>query len=278
VDNPNSQRVAARLQKVAQERKTSYNMVVTEYLLECIVRRLTSARDLATKATFKGGYVCARVYNSPRYTTDLDLTIRGISSTDAVAKAIALLQQPDFDDGAWFKHQNVIDLVTQGDYGGTRIVARGGLGSPPTKVSKSQVFHVDIGVNDAVSPPAVTQTTPSLAGSESFNWTVYAVETVIAEKLHTMIARGSENSRSRDVFDIHLLIDQCDIKTLKAALKATFTHRETAIPGSFCDTLAALDRTTLERGWTKVMGNATQTRSFDVTFDELLQKLRDLKL
>lgn len=217
------QKIPIRLRKVAQERNVAYNMVVTEYLLECIVRRLVSAKDLASKTTFKGGYVCARVYKSPRYTTDIDLTIHGISADEALQQAILLLEQP-FEDGAWFQRQNVIDLTMQGEYGGMRIVTRGGLGKKPTNPSKRQIFHVDIGINDAISPAASELTTDSLSGVGSFNWKVYAVETVVAEKLHTMIDRGSENSRSRDIFDANLLLKQCDLQTLKSSLATTFNH------------------------------------------------------
>lgn len=269
--------VKARLRKCAQDRGIAYNMVATEYLLECMVRRLVAAKDFATKTTFKGGYVCARVYNSPRYTTDVDLTIRGISADEAVAKSISLFARPT-NDGAWFQHEAVTDLLTQGEYGGVRIVLRGGLGKSPANLSRSQIFHIDIGINDAVSPPALEKQTHSLAGAGSFHWTVYAVETIVAEKLHTMIDRGSENSRSRDVFDINLLLDQCDMHTLKSSLTATFSHRETDLPKSFSNKITSIDRSLLSRGWTKVMEDATTQKNFDETFDELLMKLKKLGL
>ncbi len=274
-DSSNLQRIKRKLKKLSEERKIDYNMVVTEYLLECVVRRLVTAKDLASKATFKGGYVCVRVYNSPRYTTDVDLTIRGISADKAVAKSISLIEQ-QADDGAWFQHQEVVDLLTQGEYGGMRIVTRGGLGTPPKDAKRSQIFHIDIGINDAISPPPIETISNSLAGIGSFNWMVYSVETVVAEKLHTMIDRGSENSRSRDVFDINLLIDQCDKATLKSSIAATFSHRETSLPQSMSVALTTLDRTVMSRGWRKVMENAATDKSFDETFEEMLLKLKTL--
>jgi len=271
------QEITTKLRNLAQERNVAYNMVVTEYLLECVVRRLVAAKDLASKVTFKGGYVCARVYNSPRYTTDIDLTIHGISAEVALKKAISLLEQPT-NDGAWFLRQNVVDLTTQGEYGGVRIVTRGGLGSKPANPARSQIFHVDIGINDAVSPAAPELTTYSLAGNDRFTWKVYAVETVVAEKLHTLVDRGSENSRSRDIFDINLLLPQCDAVTLKSALVVTFAHRETPLPASIGKMLSTLDRSLLKRGWTKVMINANTEKTFDKTFDELIRKLNNLQI
>lgn len=269
--------VTARLRKVAQERKVAYNMIVTEYLLECVVRRLVVAKNLASKTVFKGGYVCARVYNSPRYTTDIDLTIRGISAEKAVSIAVSIIEK-SADDGAWFQHQKVVDLLTQGEYGGMRIVTRGGLGKQPANPSKSQIFHIDIGINDAISPEASDLTTDSLAGVGSFNWKVYAVETVVAEKVHTMVDRGSENSRSRDIYDINLLLPQCDGETLKTSLATTFTHRQTPLPASISEIFSSQDTSLLRRGWAKVMNNATTEKTFAETFDELIQKLQALEL
>lgn len=153
-------------------------------------------------------------------------------------------------------------------------MVRGGIGEQPVDTSRCQIFHIDIGINDSIFPEAIEQELDSLAGFASFNWTVYAVETVVAEKLHTMVDRGWENSRSRDIFDIHLLLQQCDPDTLKSSVGVTFKHRKTAIPEFIGETLSSLDVSLLKRGWTKVMDLAPTAKSFD----SIIDKLRELNL
>ena len=270
------QEIILRLQKVARQRSVPFNRIATEYLIECLVRRLTASEDLANKAVFKGGYVALRVYNSPRYTTDLDLSIRNISIDSAIAKARTLIEQDTGNDGVWFKCQNIMDLTAQGEYGGKRIVAKGGIGNPRASISKSQTFHVDIGIGDAVVPEARNELTPSLIGQEDFRWRVYSVETLVSEKLHALITRGSDNSRSRDIFDIYLLLDLCEAGQLYDSLMATFRSRGDALPASIIEVIVGIDNSLLKRGWSKVVATTEIDLGFDEAFRGVTEKLRIL--
>ncbi|NRA47414.1 MAG: nucleotidyl transferase AbiEii/AbiGii toxin family protein [Oligoflexales bacterium] len=62
-----------------------------------------------------------------------------------------------------------------------------------------------------------------MLGSSSVSWLVYPIETIVAEKLHCLIMRGSSNSRSKDIFDLFFYLDKCDSKILEKALHATFS-------------------------------------------------------
>ena len=59
----------------------------------------------------------------------------------------------------------------------------------------------------------------------------YNIETVLAEKLESMIARTITNTRMRDFYDVYLLTkiysEVIDYKILNLALKATSTKRNT---------------------------------------------------
>ena len=60
-------------------------------------------------------------------------------------------------------------------------------------------------------------------------WT-YNIETLLAEKLETIMARGTVNTRMRDFLDIHLISNQesFDNAVLKKAFLATSDKRNTA--------------------------------------------------
>lgn len=76
---------------------------------------------------------------------------------------------------------------------------RARLGSARIKV------QVDVGIGDAVEPPAEWIDYPSLLDLPRPRLRAYRPETVVAEKLHTMVVLGAANSRMRDFFDIHAL-------------------------------------------------------------------------
>jgi hypothetical protein len=51
--------------------------VETVFLIERLVARLIADKKLSQNLVFKGGFVGLRVYDSPRYTIDLDALLIG---------------------------------------------------------------------------------------------------------------------------------------------------------------------------------------------------------
>lgn len=87
---------------------------------------------------------------------------------------------------------------------------------------------VDIGFGDVVSPCPMAIDFPLLLPNiPSVNLQAYSLETVVAEKFHTMIDRDETNSRMKDFFDCYQLLTQRNLsdETLFEAIKATFDNR-----------------------------------------------------
>jgi len=57
----------------------------------------------------------------------------------------------------------------------------------------------------------------------------YNLETILAEKIETVLSRGIANTRPRDFYDIHILFSlhetECDPAILRNALDLTATNR-----------------------------------------------------
>jgi hypothetical protein len=268
-----AQAITAKLSELARTQDKPYDKLLTIFLLERAVARLVSDRTLARCLTFKGGYVSVRVYNSPRFTTDIDAVLHGLDQASAVEKIHEQMALP-FGDGAWFRYEEKQKLVTQSEYGGWRLVFRGGLGNPPEKFSRAQIIDIDIGIGDPVTPAPRLIETESLVGNDSLLWQVYPVETILAEKLHTLVTRGSANSRARDVYDISLLLPQADDVTLKNALQATFNYRGHILSDGLADILQSMDTGLLKRGWASAVGHISGVRGFNETWHDLVINLK----
>ena len=179
--------------------------LVTSLLIERLVVRLVSEVKLQNTLIFKGGFVGLRVYESPRYTVDLDaLLIR--SNIDATLDLCRTAAEADLQDGVWFQFEDQIDLATQGEYGGIRQVYRAGIGEVLKNIKKAQIIHFDLGVGDPVTPGPIAATTQTLLSGETMSWSVYPIETIIAEKLHAVVVRGGANSRSKDIHDLAIFL------------------------------------------------------------------------
>ncbi|MCX6119246.1 MAG: nucleotidyl transferase AbiEii/AbiGii toxin family protein [Proteobacteria bacterium] len=266
-----------RLTERSNKRGQPYDKLQTLFFLERAAVRLIADTTLAKNLVFKGGFVSVRVYNSPRYTIDLDATLRGLERKEAESRIIESMSKPS-QDGVWFSFDKLETTVHQGTYGGTRFVFRSGFDPMPASTAKCQVINIDIGTGDPVTPKPTINTTESEIAGDMLTWQVYPPETIIAEKLHTISKLGAINSRSKDIFDIHLLCNQANPIDLQAALAATFAFRGDKLPPSLSQQLSKTDRTMLKKGWQSAAGYLGAHVDFDTAFEEVVSWLEKNRL
>jgi nucleotidyltransferase AbiEii toxin of type IV toxin-antitoxin system len=221
--------VQVRLGRHARAIDADPNLVLARYGTERFLYRL-SRSPYAERFVLKGALLLlVWLGETFRPTRDADLLgfgdISGESIAEMFRECCTLDVEPDgvvFDPGA----VGVAPIRAEDVYGGQRAIIRARLGSARIKV------QVDIGIGDAVEPPAEWLEYPSLLDLPRPRLRAYRPETVVAEKLHTMVALGAINSRMRDFFDVHALAarESFDGATLVRAVRATFERRRTAIP------------------------------------------------
>lgn len=226
---------------------------------------------------FKGGFVGLRVYDSPRYTVDVDaLVIR--ADVDSILELAREKAEVDIDDGVWFRFEEQVDLTTQGEYGGIRQIYRAGIGEVLKNLKKAQAVHFDVGIGDPITPgPLVIETPSLLSHDEALSWSVYPVETIIAEKLHALIVRGSINSRAKDVYDLAAFLPKANAEILGKALVRCFTYRSTDLPKSFTKILSEIDTKSLERGWTSATASIPDRPQFKATFERIISLIGEIE-
>jgi predicted nucleotidyltransferase component of viral defense system len=268
--------IRQRLANLSAQRKVQYSNLETAFLLERLVARIVATTSLQSAIVFKGGFVSLRVYDSPRYTIDLDalLVKSNLEKTLSDVKAAA---ERDISDGVWFQFESQIDLKTQGEYGGVRQVYRSGLGEKLKNLSKAQVINFDLGIGDPVTPGPRKLKIKSLLSEEELSWSVYPVETIIAEKVHALIANGDFNSRSKDVFDLSIFLDEANPKNLNSAIQNTFKFRGTDVPKSIAEVLSSLRTDRLEKGWKSATASIAGAPGFREAFQSVISKLRQLE-
>lgn len=93
-----------------------------------------------------------------------------------------------------------------------------------------QPVSVDIGFGDVVTPYPLPLDYPLLLEElPAVELNAYSLETLIAEKFHTMVVRDESNSRMKDFFDVYYIFrnHQADKELLREAIINTFNNRET---------------------------------------------------
>ncbi len=249
-----------------------YENLLTAFLIERLLARIVSSEALRNSLVFKGGFVGMKIYESSRFTVDLDALLLK-SNIKQTLERVREAAESSLGDGVWFHYEEQIDLETQGEYGGFRQVYRGGVGPKLKNIKKAQIVNFDLGIGDPVVPGPTKAKTEAIISGEELSWSVYPVESIIAEKLHALVALGAANTRSKDVFDLAVFLPQADKKTLVAAFKKCFEYRSTELPESFTDALKALDTKALERGWKTAVASISKPPTFQEAFATVLSEL-----
>lgn len=269
--------VRQKLVNLSHDLGIPYQNLETAFMLERLVARLVGDEILHRHLVFKGGFVGLRVYDSLRYTVDVDALVVK-ANVDSTLERTREKAESDMQDGVWFRFEDQVDLSTQGEYGGIRQVYRAGIGEVLRDIKKARVVHFDVGIGDPVTPGPLAIETPSLLSPrESLSWSVYPIETIIAEKLHALITRGDINSRAKDVYDLAAFLPKANAKILGEALELCFSHRSTEVPKDFSATLQSIDTKSLERGWLSATASVPDRPEFKTTFEAMAQLIGDLE-
>jgi predicted nucleotidyltransferase component of viral defense system len=119
------------------------------------------------------------------------------------------------------------------------------------------------------------QLVPLLPQSDDLSWKVLPLEYIFAEKLQTMVLRGSQNSRGKDVYDMSLLSSELyDLNALETAIKDVFKKRSTDLPKNLQSFVRELNYDMLRQSWSAV--KLKNPKSFDQSMFELTEFLGKL--
>ena len=223
--------IRARLKQHPDTSKQDFNLTLTQYGLERLLYRL-SVSEHAPNFLLKGALLFQLWYGeSHRPTRDADLLGFGPDEVPTLVGVFRSICSIAVDDGIVFDPESVAGTEIRKDagYGGVRIDLRA------TLDGARQALQVDIGFLDAVTPEAQPITYPTLLTDvPAPTLRAYPKATVVAEKLHAVAVLGMTNTRMKDFFDLWVLLHDTalDDAELQRAIEATFTRRQTAMPGT----------------------------------------------
>lgn len=219
--------VRDRLSKVAEQSKINFQLLLIRYFQERLLYRL-SISDIRNNFCLKGGaLVYALKHDTSRPTLDLDfLGIQLAAEHEVIRQKFELLCAIQYElDGVVLDATSIAtsEITKEGKYPGIRVKLTGQLGNI------RQLLQIDIGFGDVITPGPVVMQYPTILDMEAPELKAYSTETVIAEKFEAMIDLGEVNSRMKDFYDLHNLLQPgtYDQSILEEAIKATFHNRET---------------------------------------------------
>ena len=215
----------AKIRNIAKQKNIPAQVILQNYMFERLLVRLAES-EYKDKFVLKGGMLVAAIVGlDNRATMDLDTTLKSLPLTpEAITGALQAVCSIESDDDVTFEVGTVTPIRDDDIYGGYRVMLNAKYDTILTPLS------IDVSTGDAITPNPVEYTFSEIYDDEkSYRLWAYNIETVMAEKVETILRRGVFNTRPRDFYDAYILAttQKFDKALFAEALKATAAHRGT---------------------------------------------------
>ncbi len=213
----------AKIKNYAKNNNIAAQVVLQNYMFERFLVRLSES-EYREKFVIKGGMLIAAIVGlDTRTTMDLDTTLKNLPLTeDKVFEAVKSVGSIDLGDGVNFEVISILPIRKDDRYGGFCVRINAVYDTITTPLS------IDVSTGDVITPSAVQYEFSGIFDDElCIRLWGYNIETIMAEKLETVLSRGIFNTRPRDFYDIFILgtTQKYDKVLLETALSATAEHR-----------------------------------------------------
>ena len=218
----------AIIKNLAKEKHISAQLVMQNFMLERLLERI-SVSKYQQNFILKGGFlIAAMVGLDTRATMDMDTTIKGLPVNEqTIREMFGEICRIELDDDVSFSFRSIGEIREGDEYTGYRVSLLANY--PPMAVP----LKLDITTGDRITPKEIEYRFKLLLENRSISVLAYNLETIMAEKLETVISRGDQNTRPRDYYDIYILTklqySNINIERLKKALSATTEKRGSSI-------------------------------------------------
>ena len=216
--------VKAKIKNKAGGSSDKSQIMLRIYLMERLLERVSLSR-YRDNFVLKGGLLVSSLVGvDMRSTMDIDTTVKSLPlNKSAIQKILEEIMAIGLEDGVLFRITKVQDIMEGHAYEGVRFMI------DCTMDKLKQTIKMDISTGDEITPGAIEYKLPLIIEDRSIDLWAYNLETLLAEKLETIMVRAEANTRMRDFYDICVLLEQdaetIDRDTMKAAFYATCKKR-----------------------------------------------------
>jgi len=264
----------AKIRNIAKQKNIPAQVILQNYMFERLLVRL-SMSEYKEKFVLKGGMLVAAIVGlDNRATMDMDTTLKNLPLTpEAIRTALEDICNTSCEDDVCFDVGKIAPIRDDDLYGGYRVMLNAKFETLVTPLS------IDVSTGDVITPNAIPYTFTEIFNDDvSYELWAYNIETVMAEKVETILRRGVFNTRPRDYYDVYILTttQEYDKALFADALKATAKHRGTT--NQIADISGILknleESTELKSRWDKYRKQFAYAK--EIEYEKILQALNSL--
>ena len=251
--------------------------LIRKYVMERFLARVAQSK-YQNNFILKGGMlISAIVGEDARSTMDIDTTVQSLPLTNEdIQRIINEIASIDLGDNLTFTLSKTETIRDDFDYPGVRVTLK------VIFEKLKETVNIDISTGDEITPSAVQFTYPMMFEQEKIRIWSYNLETLMAEKIQTVLARSVTNTRMRDLYDIYILWnlenDSIDRKLLRDAYKATAHSRNTE--GLINDTEQIMEDIAISEHMEMLWDNYKKSNSYvgDLSWNDVLDIVTNIVL
>lgn len=261
-----------RIKNLAKQKNADARILMRIYMMERFLERI-SVSEYKDNFIIKGGMLVASMVGvSLRSTMDIDTSLKNQELSEEEARRIVdEIRQIDIHDGVYFEIKDVSGIMDEMEYPGVRFTMNAVMGKLATPIK------IDISTGDIITPRAIKYSYKLLLEERNISLWTYNLETIFAEKLQTVLARGVLNTRMRDYYDISILLSvyekDIDTSVLREAFYATCEKRKSVkLRSESNEILAKLnDNTRLQELWRAYQKKYTYAK--DISYEKIIEDI-----
>ena len=274
MSNAKAMSLKAKIRNIAKTKNIPAQVILQNYMFERFLNRL-SASEYKEKFVLKGGMLVAAIVGiDNRATMDLDTTLKNLPLTpEAIEKALKEIFTIDLNDDVSFSLKGISPIREDDIYGGYRVALDAVYETIVTPMT------IDVSTGDVITPNAVKYDFTSIFDDElTFEVRAYNIETVLAEKVETILRRSVFNTRPRDFYDACILIttQNFDKAVFAEALDKTIEPRGTRNQiNDFDSTMEVISESAdLQRMWSNYQSQFSYAK--DISFKDTCDAIKGL--
>lgn len=211
--------------KLAKDSGLTQLELYQRFMFERILERI-SVSKYNENFILKGGLLLSAMLGiNSRSTRDMDISIKGIDvSQEKMLKILNEILSIDINDKVKFEVVNITDIRADDEYGGNKYHLVGKLEN--LKVA----LEIDISTGDEITPKELNFEYTSIFDNKKIYIGTYNIETILSEKVETILRRGKYNTRMKDYYDVYFFLtklkNEINLEIFKQALNNTLRNRD----------------------------------------------------
>lgn len=261
-----------QLKNISKEKNVDFNTLLRLYMYDRFIERLSLSK-YKDNFILKGGFYLSTLFGVENRTTmDIDTAFKNANFNErTIVEMLKEILSIEINDSAKLNYLGLSPIRNEAEYGGFRADIQIEIDNIKEK------FHIDIATGDPITPKEINYKYKPILGDNYIKLWAYNIETVLAEKIETVLSRVELNGRMRDFYDIYLIYtrdwENVNLEYFRNAIEKTFYKREyVGEPLVALDLI--IDSNVLKERWKNYQKRYKYASNID--FDEILICLKKI--